>query len=232
MDLLEENCNNKMLRVQHKCNSYAVPLNLIANWGMKRVEFNNFQRIIRTVKSCQRCARITDREGVLGLQCGSLDCKILFIGEAPGRLGADISRVPFSGDQTGDNFEEFIKSINWNRKMFFITNAVLCNPLDDNGNNAKPKDSEIKKCSVYLKQAIEVIKPKLIVTLGEKALKGLNYIDRHNIVLKDDVGHPCDWNAFTIFPLYHCSPKAFIHRSKNLQLQDYKRLSDYVKENL
>ena len=178
------------------------------------------------------CSRMTGREGVLGLQCGSLDCEILFIGEAPGRLGADISKVPFHGDQTGDNFEELIESINWNRKMFFITNAVLCNPLDDNGNNDKPKNPEIKNCSTYLKQVIELIKPKLIITLGEKALKGLYYINRHNIVLKNCVAHPYEWNDYTVFPLYHCSPKAFIHRSKNLQLQDYRKLSDYVKKNL
>lgn len=196
------------------------------------LKLNNFQGTIQTVKSCERCLRMTNREGVLGIQCGNLDSKILFVGEAPGRFGADISRLPFSGDKTGDNFEEFIRSINWNREMFFITNAVLCNPLNENGNNDKPKDSEIKNCSIYLKSIIDLIEPKLIVTLGEKALKGLYYISRHKIGLKDNIAQVCEWDKYKVFPLYHCSPKAFIHRSRDLQFEDYKKLNDYVKQNL
>jgi uracil-DNA glycosylase len=197
------------------------------------VGLDKFESLIHSVEKCRRCTRMIDIEGVLGAQCGSLDSKVLLIGEAPGRLGANISRIPFSGDQTGGNFEELIKSINWNRKMFFITNAVLCNPLDESGNNDKPKDSEIKNCSLYLEQIIDLINPKLIVTLGKNALKGLNYIEKHNIVLKNHVAQPYLWNTYTVFPLYHCSPRVFnIYRSKNLQLEDYRKLSIYVKENL
>lgn len=195
-------------------------------------KLDKFNNMVFCVEKCKKCSRMINREGVLGLQCGSIDSKILFIGEAPGRLGADVSKIPFFGDQTGNNFEELIESIGWNRKMFFITNSVLCNPRDDLGNNTKPKDSEIKTCSVYLKQVIEIIDPKIIITLGEKALKGLNYICKHNIVLRKNVGYPILWNGYIVFPLYHCSPKAFINRSKKLQLQDYKYLDNYVKTSI
>lgn len=191
---------------------------------------DNFNNLVSCVKSCDKCKRMLEREGVLGLQCGSINSRVLFIGEAPGRLGADISKVPFSGDQTGKNFEELITSIGWSRKQFFITNAVLCNPRDKLGNNEKPKDSEIKNCSIYLKEVIDLINPKIIVTLGGKALKGLHYISKHNIVLKENVATPVYWNGYTVFPLYHCSPKAFISRGKQLQLQDFKLLSEYAKE--
>ena len=195
------------------------------------MELSNFNEIVLEVKNCDKCKRMINKEGVLGTQCGSINIEILFIGEAPGRLGAEISKVPFSGDQTGKNFEELIKSINWSREKFFITNAVLCNPLKNNGDNDSPKDLEIKECSIYLKQIIELIKPKLIVTLGGNALKGLNYIHKHNIKLKENVAQPFNWNGYTVFPLYHCSPKAInIWRSKELQLEDFRKLRDYVKE--
>ena len=161
-----------------------------------------FEELVNKVSSCNGCPRMEKRTRVLGLACGKLDAQILFIGEAPGRLGADISGIPFTGDQTGDNFNEFIESIHWNRDMFFITNAVLCNPRDNAGNNAPPLDSEIKRCSVYLEKLIEIIRPKLIITLGNKALKGLGYIKKHNIELKSGVARIHQWNSTLVFPLY------------------------------
>ncbi len=106
----------------------------------------------------------------------------------------------------------------------------MCNPRNEQGYNTKPKDSEIKRYSVYLKEVIELINPKIVVTLGEKALKGLDYISEHSISLKENVETPVYWNGYTVFPLYYCSPKAFIHRSEQFQLQDYRFLSEYAKK--
>ena len=192
-----------------------------------------FNELVSKIGVCKKCLRMKEREGVIGLQCGSLDSKILFIGEAPGRLGADITKIPFSGDQTGDNFEKLVKSIGWNRKIFFITNSVLCNPRDENGNNSRPLDSEIKNCFLFLLELLDIIKPKIIVTLGEKALKSLYYIKKHNIVLKKGVAIPTQWNDYIVFPLYHCSPKAFIHRKIELQIEDYQVLNAFCnRENI
>ncbi len=50
----------------------------------------------------------------------------MFIGEAPGRKGADRTRIPFSGDQSGKNFERFLASIGLKRSEIFVTSAALC----------------------------------------------------------------------------------------------------------
>jgi len=188
-----------------------------------------FKELIKRVETCTKCERMEHRRKVLGTQCGNLHSHILFIGEAPGRLGAELSGVPFLGDQTGDNFNNFLGSINLSRQKIFITNTVLCNPRDLAGNNDKPLDSEINKCSVYLRSVIQIVNPKIIITLGGKALKGLDYINKHNIVLKRDVSAPQKWWKYTVFPLYHPSPKAFMTRSEELQYSDYARLCEYIR---
>src|SRR5579883_877427 len=59
-----------------------------------------FQRLVKNVQACHYCPRMEGRTRVLGPANGSLDADILFIAEAPGRLGADSSGIPLMGDQT------------------------------------------------------------------------------------------------------------------------------------
>ena len=74
----------------------------------------------------------------------------MFIGEAPGRKGADRTRVPFSGDQSGANLDRFLGSIGLTREQIFITSAALCNPRTESGANRKPTLRfiiRVRKCS-------------------------------------------------------------------------------------
>ncbi|MGH9433394.1 MAG: uracil-DNA glycosylase family protein, partial [Terriglobia bacterium] len=84
---------------------------------------------------------------VLSDRNGDWSAEILFVAEAPGRLGAEVTGVPLFGDRTGDRFEEILKRMKLRRSDVFITNAVLCNPRDDDGNNDTPKRLEIDNCS-------------------------------------------------------------------------------------
>jgi uracil-DNA glycosylase len=169
---------------------------------------------------------------VFSMTEADLNKKIMFIAEAPGRLGAEISRVPMCGDQSGENFEELISSINLTREDFYITNSVLCLPLNNEGNNDTPKENEIKNCSYFLSEQIELIKPEIIITLGAKALKALNYIRNHRFALNNDVATLHLWNGYYIFPLFHTSPKVIrIHRDMDLQLDDYQILKEWLEQN-
>jgi len=113
----------------------------------------------------------------------------------------------------------------WKREDIFITNAILCNPRSDNGNNSTPTKQEIANCSFYLEMTINLIKPIIIVTLGLIALQALSLIHRHNIVLKDDVATMQEWNGYKVFPLYHPGPRAALHRSLSNQRADFILLS-------
>ena len=89
-----------------------------------------FADLVQCVSHCNLCQRLCGRTKVLSQGNGSLNAKILFVAEAPGRLGADRTGIPLYGDRTGDNFEALLGNVGWHRQDIFITNALLCNPRD------------------------------------------------------------------------------------------------------
>src|SRR6202012_1690379 len=98
----------------------------------------DFNRLACEVSACRQCARMDERNRVLSAANGAYPSNLMFIGEAPGRLGADSTQIPFHGDKAGDNFERLLKQVGLSRYDCFVTNAVLCNPRDADGNNNPP----------------------------------------------------------------------------------------------
>jgi uracil-DNA glycosylase family 4 len=191
-------------------------------------KLSDFDDLVKAASYCSLCTRLYSRVKVLSDLNGNVNSKVLFIAEAPGRLGADRTKIPLYGDRTGNNFDLLLGNIGWNRKDIFITNAILCNPRDESGNNSTPTLDEIKNCSTYLRMTINLIKPDVIATLGQKALESLNEINPHNITLKESVGKLINWSGFKIFPLYHPGPRAVLHRSFAQQKSDFMKLSNIV----
>jgi len=147
----------------------------------------------------------------------------MFIGEAPGRKGADRTRVPFSGDQSGKNFDRFLASIRLNRQEIFITSTALCNPRTESGANRRPTKAELINCSDFLRRTIKIVDPKVIVTLGSVALEALKRIRHHDLSLKDAVATIQEWDGRVLVPLYHPSPQVLAsHRREAAQLNDYR----------
>jgi DNA polymerase len=166
-----------------------------------------------------------DRRAVLSERNGSLSAPLMFIGEAPGRQGGDRTRVPFSGDQSGRNFERFLASIKLTRASIFITNAVLCNPRRDSGANRQPTQREVSNCSAFLRRQIEVINPRVVVTLGAVSLAALRLVEYHHLSLREAVGQVHEWNGRLLVPVYHPSPQVLAsHRREREQLRDYKAI--------
>ncbi|OMD93552.1 uracil-DNA glycosylase [Paenibacillus odorifer] len=183
-------------------------------------------------KNCPNCPRMSACKPVLQINELDIEKPIMFIAEAPGRLGAEISRIPLYGDQTGKNFEELLLRSELNRQQCYITNAVLCVPIDARGNNSTPKESEIRNCSSFLLEQIQIIKPRLVVTLGKSALMSLYKIRKHQIKLPKVNEKPSvhDWNGFKVLALYHPSPKVInMFRNKEEQYADYKVIQDWLK---
>jgi len=185
---------------------------------MKNKREKDFKNLISEVRNCKKCPRMCGRTKVLSEKNGNINSKVMFIAEAPGRLGAELTGIPLHGDKTGENFEELLKSIKLKRGDVFITNAILCNPRDDEDNNAPPEPEEIRNCSNYLEKTIELVNPDVIVTLGGTALNALNHISCHNFVLSDCVAKEQAWNGKKLFPLYHPSPTV-INCKRNLETQ-------------
>ncbi len=124
---------------------------------------------------------------------GSPDASVMFIGEAPGR-NEDETGKPFIG-AAGKFLNELLASIGLQRDEVYITSIVKYRPP----NNRDPSPEEKAEFWPYLKAQLEVIKPKLIVTLGRHStncfLPGLQIGQAH--------GQPHTWEGWTILPLYH-----------------------------
>jgi uracil-DNA glycosylase len=182
---------------------------------------------------CVRCPAMCGRAAVLSELNGSLHASVMFVGEAPGRKGADRTRVPFSGDQSGKNFDRFLQSIGLRREEIFITSAALCNPQSASGANRRPTSAEIRNCSDFLSRTIDLVSPSIIVTLGTVALEALKLIHYHEFSLREDAARVREWNERLLIPLYHPSPQVLItSRSEQQQLRDYKVVARAIQKRI
>ena len=152
---------------------------------------------------------------------GSLRPRVLFIGEAPGRRGADRTRRPFSGDQSGQRFDELLASISLTRDEVFITMAVLCCPCDERS-NLTPNSTEIANCSSYLARTLDLLEPPVVATVGAIALRSLGKLIGQRFFLSEQAGTVIPLENFSLVPLYHVSPRV-LHttRSFDQQRQDF-----------
>lgn len=192
-----------------------------------------FRRLEAEAAACQICERMQDRKAVLSTLNGSLQPQILFIAEAPGRNGADRTRIPFHGDASGATFEQLLASIQIPRAEIFITNTVLCSPRKPSGANDKPTRGEIRNCSNFLRRTIEVLNPPLIATLGAVALDALKRIAPHDYTLKDSAAQILNWNGRQLVPLYYPSSQVLITvRPLAQQLADFQVLGEELRRRL
>jgi uracil-DNA glycosylase family 4 len=188
-----------------------------------------YESLVEVARRCRLCSRMEGRRRVLGGENGSLWAPVVFVGEAPGRLGADRSGVPFGGDRSGRDFEDLLAVAGLRRDDVFVTNAVLCNPRDERGLNARPLRSEMDHCRDFLRQTIELVDPGFVVSLGGVALAALGAIAPHRAVLAADVGRSIPWFGRVLVPLYHPGARAQIRRPLAVQREDYARLGELLR---
>ena len=118
---------------------------------------------IKSCKLCRLCKTRTNAVPGFGKIVGT---EIIIVGEGPGR-NEDLEGKPFVG-AGGKLLDELLSSTGLKREEIFVTNIVKCRPP----NNRKPEADEIEVCtSNYLERQIELLKPKLICTLGATALE-------------------------------------------------------------
>lgn len=187
---------------------------------------SRFGKLVDEVGACRKCTRMCHSARVLNFSAGGLNADLFFIGEAPGRLGADETEVPFHGDTSGRNFEDLLSFAGISRNDVFVTNAVLCNPKDDNGNNSTPTLAEATNCQPFLRRQIELVNPKIVVTLGNTALRTVAGIELHGFSLSQHVRTIHSWFGRSLIPLYHPGQRAMIHRSFANQRSDYQFVAE------
>jgi uracil-DNA glycosylase family 4 len=191
---------------------------------------DKFDQLCDAVANCENCPRMHGSLRVLNRSAGHLKASLMFVGEAPGRLGADSSGIPFHGDKAGHNFESFLSFAGIDRSNVFVTNAVLCNPKDEKGNNSTPNKIEIGNCASFLRKQIDLVNPRIVATLGGTALLATSLIENHNLSLKEDVRSRHSWYGRSLIPLYHPGQRALLHRSFLNQRADYQFVADELKK--
>lgn len=190
-----------------------------------------FGELCTETGACQKCELMTERTAVLSPLNGNLFPKVFFLAEAPGRMGADRTRMPFSGDKSGANFQVLLDSIDSKREDIFITNSALCSPRSETGANRKPKKSEINNCTGFLTRQIELINPPIIATLGTVALEALKAVEYHKYTLKEHAAQALNWNGKILIPLYHPSPQVVITvRKMPQQIVDFQVLGKAIEQ--
>lgn len=167
---------------------------------------------------------------VLSERNGDWKADVMFVAEAPGRLGAEVTGVPLFGDRTGDRFEELLSAMNWSRSRVFITNAVLCNPRNEQGNNDLPSTREIVQCSCFLSRTLAAVNPRLVIALGRVALGALALIQPHEITLRGSAGQMMPWGERYLGVLYHPGPRTQVHKKWPDQVRDAKEIARLAKD--
>ena len=164
----------------------------------------------------------------------NIECRsgVLAIAEAPnyddtfnarkGYLTYDIDTDP-----TGNFFRELLNTVGLKTSEVIITNSVLCLPAARNGKY--PVSSiQASMCSAWISRLISEVNPKVVLTLGGKALEAIKKIERHSLTLSSGAGKLHRWNGRHLLPIYHPSLPGRANRPANMQKRDIQALKKVI----
>ena len=178
------------------------------------------------VSTCERCRLAQGRTQVV-FGSGNPSADLMFVGEAPG-FHEDKQGVPFVG-QAGKLLEKLLAGIGLAREDVYIANVLKCRPPG----NRDPQQDEIEACESHLWRQIELIRPKLVATLGNFATKLLTAqptgITRvHGQEREVDLGG----NRVLLYPLYHPAAALYTPRMLEVLAADFARIPALLGRNV
>ena len=172
------------------------------------------------VLSCKRCPLHKTRTNVV-FGSGSSKAELVFVGEAPG-YEEDMQGLPFVG-RAGALLTKIIEAMGLKRKDIYIANILKCRPP----NNRNPLPDEILACEENIIKQLEIIKPKIICTLGKFAAQTLL---RTPVAISKLRGNFHSYHGIKVMPTYH---PAYLLRNpadKKLVWQDVKKIMSELKK--
>jgi uracil-DNA glycosylase family 4 len=174
------------------------------------------------VAGCARCALAQGRTQVV-FGSGSPAADLMFVGEAPG-FHEDKQGVPFVG-AAGQLLGKLLAGIGMTREEVFVANVLKCRPPG----NRDPLPEEIEACEPHLFRQIELIRPKVIATLGNFATKLLSGkplgITRVHGTEQEVV---LGGSRVVLYPLFHPAAALYTPRMLEVLETDFKRLPDLL----
>ncbi len=171
------------------------------------------------IRVCPKCALSTSRTNAVPGE-GPEDAEIMFIGEAPG-FHEDRQGRPFVG-AAGQYLDDLLALIEMKRAQVYICNVIKCRPPQ----NRDPLPEEMDACRPYLDKQIELIKPKVILTISRFAMARWF----PNKKISEIHGKPKKFGNLVVLPMYH--PAAALHQPslKRVLEEDFKRVPQILKE--
>ena len=155
---------------------------------------NSLQTLKQQAQNCHLCSLSKGRNHVVFGE-GNKQADIMFIGDVPLEIEDNAGAI-FLG-RGGEMLTAMIeKVLNLSREQVYITNLLKCHPLLSKGVH----ESEFHTCKAYLFKEIELVNPKVIVTLGERAY---HYLTNDFTALKEVRGTVIQKEGYSVVPTYH-----------------------------
>ncbi|HFD40616.1 MAG TPA: uracil-DNA glycosylase [Anaerolineae bacterium] len=169
------------------------------------------------IRTCEKCILSQGRTHAVPGE-GPEDAEIMFIGEGPGFHEDRLGR-PFVG-AAGKYLDELLGKIGIRREEVYIANVVKCRPPG----NRDPRPEEIEACRPYLDRQIEIVRPRIIVTLGRFSMQ--RYFPGASISRIH--GRPKRVGNVIYYPMFH--PAAALHqpRWRSLVEEDMMRIPELL----
>ncbi len=174
------------------------------------------------VAGCTKCALAEGRTQVV-FGAGSPSAELMFVGEAPG-FHEDKQGVPFVG-AAGKLLTKLLEGIGMAREQVYIANVIMCRPPG----NRDPLPEEIQACEGHLWRQIELIRPKLVATLGNFATKllsgkpaGITQVHgrEQEVVLGGQ--------SVTLYPIFHPAAALYTPRMLEVLEVDFRRIPELL----
>jgi len=143
--------------------------------------------------ACEKCGLAKTRTQVV-YGVGNPNADLMFVGEAPGR-DEDLQGKPFVG-RAGQLLTDIVKAMKLTRDDVYIANVIKCRPPE----NRNPEPDELEACRPWIRRQIEIIKPKVIVTLGRFALQSLTGKSYGVSAIR---GQWLEYEGIKVMPTYH-----------------------------
>ncbi len=175
---------------------------------------------IRTdIGECMRCPLCCQGRTTIVHSEGNREARLMFVGEAPG-ADEDASGRPFVG-RAGQLLNKIIEAIGMKRDDILIGNVNRCRPPQ----NRTPTPAEAKICKPFLLREIAVVKPDVIVVLGNTAMK--NLLDMKEGITKLR-GEFQDYRGIKVMPTFHPAYLLRDPTKKRETWDDMKKVRDYL----
>jgi DNA polymerase len=170
---------------------------------------------------CRRCKLHALGRQRIVFGVGNPDADLMFVGEAPG-ADEDQQGIPFVG-KAGQLLTKIIEAIALKRDDVYIANVIKCRPP----NNRNPDPDEVATCEPFLFRQIDVIKPRVIVTLGKFASQSLLRTDDPISRLR---GRVYTYRGAKLIPTFHPAYLLRNPSSKREVWEDMKRVRALLTE--